>query len=144
MTGIELYKGLYNGALIYGDYSLHYNPANRAATWDDFGLNAPLPSGWYLQNNISFSAVVYDLAQLSIIVTDAENWQLSGDLVLSPENAGLLQNTLQRDVGDFCLGVGSHAGCGQISTVPLPTAAWLFLSGLTGLAGTALRRRRTQ
>ena len=34
MTGVELYKGLYNGALIAGDYSLHYNLAERLETWD--------------------------------------------------------------------------------------------------------------
>jgi len=144
MTGIELYKGLYNGALIYGDYSLHYNPANRAATWDDFGLSIPQPSGWYLQNNVSFSAVVYDLSNLSIVVGDANNWKFSGDLLLSPENAGLLQNTMQLDVGGFCLGAGSYSGCGHVSTVPVPATAWLFISGFGGLGFAGIRRRRLQ
>ncbi|MCQ8127241.1 VPLPA-CTERM sorting domain-containing protein [Methylomonas rivi] len=144
MTGIELYKGLYNGALIAGDYSLHYNPASRAATWEDYESTIPLPSGWYLQNNVSFSMVVYDLANLAIVVGDAENWKLSGDLLLSPENAGLLQNTVQLDVGDFCLGVGAYSGCGQISSVPVPAAAWLFVSGLSGLGFAGFRRGKLQ
>ena len=133
MTGIELYKGLYNGTLIYGDYSLQYNPANRALAWEDYGLTTSAPSGWYLQNNVSFSAVVYDLSGLSVVADDANNWKLTGDLLLSPENAGLIQNTAQLDVGNFCLGTGSYSQCGQISAVPLPSAVWLFISGLSGL-----------
>ncbi len=144
MTGIELYKGLYNGALIYGDYSLQYNPGNRAAAWEDYGLALAQPSGWYLQNNVSFSVVTYDFANLTVVASDANNWKLSGDLLLSPENAGLLQNTIQRDVGDFCLGTGSYSGCGQVSAVPVPAAAWLFVSGLASLGFSGLRRRRFQ
>ncbi len=141
MTGIELYKGLYNGALIYGDYSLTYNPAYRQAVYDDFGL-ANYPSGWYLQNNVSFSAVVYELANLNMVFADANDWKLSGDLLFSPENAGLLKTTIQADAGDFCLGFGAYAGCGQVSAVPLPTAAWLFISGLFGWGVNAHRRGR--
>lgn len=141
MTGIELYKGLYNGALIYGDYSLTYNPAYRQEVYDDFGLS-DYPSGWYLQNNVSFSAVVYELANLSLIFTDANHWKLSGDLLVSPENAGLLKVARLADVGDFCLGFGSFSGCGQVSTVPVPTSVWLFISGLLGLGVNAHRRER--
>ncbi len=139
MTGIELYKGKYNGALIYGDYSLHYNPANRQELWDLVGLTGS-PSGWYLQNNVSFSAVVYDLAGLNLSVTDNGNWELRGDLLLSPENAGLLQNTPLADAGDFCLGLGSHAGCGQVSSVPIPAGFWLLGSGLAAI-GWRVRRQ---
>jgi hypothetical protein len=139
MTGIELYKGLYNGALIYGDYSLTYNPAYRQAVYDDFGLSN-YPSGWYLQNNVSFSAVVYELANLSVIFSDANHWKISGDLLISPENAFLIQSAVQVDAGDFCLGFGAYAGCGQVSAVPLPAAAWLFASGLIGLGVNACRR----
>jgi len=129
MTGVELYRGSYKGSLIYGDYSLQYNPDMRQEVWDFFGINGA-PSGWYLQNNISFPAAVYELEHLNLVYTDAQNWQLSGDLLLTPENAGLVQGVRLTDVGDFCLGVGSYAGCGQISSVPLPGAAWLFAGGL--------------
>ncbi|NOT10793.1 MAG: VPLPA-CTERM sorting domain-containing protein [Methylococcaceae bacterium] len=141
MSGIELYKGLYNGALIYGDYSLTYNPAYRQLVYDDFGL-ANYPSGWYLQNNVSFSVVVYELSNLNLIFTDANNWQLSGDLLYSPENAGLLKTAIQADAGDFCLGFGTYSGCGQVSAVPLPAAIWLFISGLAGFGVNACRRKR--
>ncbi|WP_446809842.1 hypothetical protein ACH50O_21715 [Methylomonas sp. 2BW1-5-20] len=136
MTGVELYRGRYGGSLIYGDYTLQYNPDMRQEVWDFFGINGT-PGGWYLQNNISFPAAVYELDHLNLIYTNADNWQLSGDLLLTPENAGLVQGVRLTDVGDFCLGVGSYAGCGQISSVPLPGAAWLFVGGLPML----LRKR---
>jgi len=141
MTGIELYKGLYNGALIYGDYSLHYDLAGRQEVWDFLELPGA-PSGWYLQNNVSFSAVVYELDNLSVVVTDNNNWKLSGDLLLSPANAGLIKNTVMADAGDFCLGTGSYSGCGQVSAVPIPAAAWLFGSSMAGLGLAGTRRRR--
>jgi hypothetical protein len=136
MTGVELYRGRYGGSLIYGDYTLQYNPDMRQEVWDFFGINGT-PGGWYLQNNISFPAAVYELDHLNLIYTNADNWQLSGDLLLTPENAGLVQGVRLTDVGDFCLGVGSYAGCGQISSVPLPGAVWLFVGGLPML----LRKR---
>jgi hypothetical protein len=142
MTGIELYKGLYNGALIYGDYSLTYNPAYRQEAYDDFGIST-YPSGWYLQNNVSFSAVVYELENLQLIFADANNWKLSGDLLFSPENAGLLKVVKWADAGDFCLGFGSYAGCGQVSAVPIPAAAWMFVTGLAGLGVNSYRRERS-
>lgn len=141
MTGIELYKGLYNGTLIYGDYSLHYRPSYRAEVYDDFGIT-PAPSGWYLQNNVSFSVVVYELENLSLQFDDATNWQMTGDLLVSPENAGLLQISPLANFGDFCLGFGSYSGCGQISHVPLPTTAYLFVTGIAGLVRIGFYRRK--
>lgn len=141
MTGMELYRGRYSGSLIYGDYTFRYNLNNRVLAWEDSGQEGT-PSGWYLQNNVSFPAVVYELYNIAIISSDANNWQLSGDLLLSPENAGLLHGAALTDVGDFCLGVGSYAGCGQVSAVPIPAAAWLFASAFGGLAGLSIRRQR--
>lgn len=138
MTGVELFRGNYNGSLVTGDFSLRYSVANRQAAWDDLG-QAGTPGGWYLQNNISFSMVLFDLANLSLIIADANNWQLSGDLLMSPENADFLGGARQADVGDFCLGVGSFAGCGQVTAVPVPAAVWLFGTGLIGLSGTGRR-----
>jgi hypothetical protein len=140
MTGVELYRGLYRGSLIFGDFSLHYNVNARQNVWDELGQEGTA-GGWYLQNNISFSAVSYDLSNLSIVVTDADNWKLSGDLILSPEIADFLHGIRLTDAGDFCLGVGSYAGCGQITTVPIPAAVWLFTSGLVWLGTTGQRRK---
>ncbi|ANE53777.1 hypothetical protein [Methylomonas sp. DH-1] len=142
MTGIELFRGLYSGSLITGDYSLLYNPNNRQNAWADLGQDGT-PSGWYLQNNVSFSMVVYELTNLVVSYTDANHWQMSGDLLMSPENADFLHGARLADMGDFCLGVGSHSGCGQVSTVPVPAALWLFISGLTGMFIGRLPGRRS-
>ena len=129
MTGVQ---GFYapgwppsGGGVVNGDFSITYD-ANRLGAGQ---------TGWYLSNNIYFSMAVYDLSNLNLSFTDANNWQLNGDLLMSPENGGMLQGTSLNDVGDFCLGVGSHAGCGQVSAVPVPAAIWLFGSGIAGLIG---------
>ena len=131
MTGVELYRGLYSGSLIYGDYSLQYSLANRSDVWDFYGISGS-PSGWYLQNNISFPAAIYELSNITLEYSDAQNWRMAGYLLLTPENAGLVQSTALTNVGDFCLGVGNYAGCGQISSIPIPTAGWLFITATGG------------
>jgi hypothetical protein len=97
-------------------------------------------TGWYLGNNIYFPMAVYDLSHLNLAYTDANNWQMSGDLLMSPENGTMLRGAILNDVGDFCLGTGSYSGCGQVSAVPVPAAAWLFGSALLGLAGIVKRK----
>lgn len=129
MTGVQ---GFYapnwppsGGGVVNGDFSIAYD-ASRQGTEQ---------TGWHLANNIYFSMAIYDLSNLSLSFTDADNWQLQGDLLMSPENGGMLRGASLNDVGDFCLGVGSYAGCGQVSAVPVPAAIWLFASGLLSLIG---------
>ncbi len=136
MTGVQ---GFYapswppaGGALVNGDFSVAYDTNRQTGG----------RSGWYLANNIYFTMVVYDFSNLSLAFTDANNWQLSGDLLMSPENGGMLRGPSLNDVGNFCLGTGSYSGCGQVSEVPLPAAVWLLGSGLLGVAGTATRKKR--
>ena len=136
MTGVQ---GFYapnwppSGAgLVNGDFSVLYDTARQTNG----------RSGWYLANNIYFTMAVYDLSNLSIAFTDSDNWRFSGDLLMSPENGGMLQGATLKDVGDFCLGAGSYSACGQVSAVPVPAAVWLFGSGLLGLAGIASRKRQ--
>lgn len=138
MTGVQ---GFYapgwppnGGGVVNGDFSITYD-ASRQGTGQ---------TGWALTNNLYFSMAVYDLSNLSLSFTDANNWQLSGDLLMSPENGGMLQGASLNDVGDFCLGVGSHAGCGQVSAVPVPAAIWLFGSGLVGFIGVSTRKHSTK
>jgi hypothetical protein len=137
MTGVQ---GFYapdwppsGGGVVNGDFSITYDASRQSAG----------QTGWYLANNIYFSMAVYDLSNLNLSFTDADNWQLRGDLLMSPENGGMLRGATLNDVGDFCLGVGSHAGCGQVSAVPVPAAIWLFGSGLAGLIGVTGRKQST-
>lgn len=141
MTGVEMFRGNFSGTLLNGDYTLKYDPDARQIMWDAFGISGT-PGGWYLQNNISFSAVGYELGNLRIQYSSAGDWMLSGDLLLSPENAVFIKNAVLADMGDFCLGVGAYSGCGQVAAVPLPAAAWLFASGIVGFAINGYRRSR--
>ncbi|MGY6276442.1 VPLPA-CTERM sorting domain-containing protein [Methylomonas sp. MgM2] len=141
MTGVESFLGNFAGYLLTGDWSLRYSVAGRQFAWENYEV-AGTPTGWYLQNNISFSAVGYDLGNLNMLVLDANNWQLTGDLLMSPENAGFLLGPALADMGNFCLGVGSYSGCTAPLTpaaVPIPAAGWLFGGGLASLL---MRMRR--
>jgi len=140
MTGVQGFYAPYwltnccglGGGLVNGDFSVAYDTARQTDG----------RSGWYLANNIYFTMATYDFSNLSVAFTDVDNWRLSGDLLMSPENGSMLKGATLNDVGDFCLGTGSYAGCGQVSAVPLPTAGWLFGSGLLGFAGIASRKRQ--
>lgn len=136
MTGVQgFYAPLWppaGGGLVNGDFSVTYDASRQTDG----------RSGWYLANNIYFTMAVYDFRNLSLAFTDADNWQLSGDLLMSPENGGMLQGPSLNDVGGFCLGTGTYSGCGLVAAVPVPAAAWLFGSGMFAIAGSATRRRR--
>lgn len=130
MTGMQgFYIPNYNGnpsKMYTGDFSLEFD-SNRAS-------NAA--SGWYLNNNAGFTLDTYDLANLNVTVSDANNWLLTGDLLMAPGLAGMLGGPAYTDVGGFQLGVGSYAA----SPVPVPAAAWLFGGGLLSLLGVARRK----
>ena len=122
------------GGVVNGDFSVTYDPSRQSNG----------QTGWYLANNIFFTMATYDLSNLTVAFSDADNWQLKGDLLMSPENGGMLQGASLNDVGDFCLGVGSYAGCGQVTTVPVPGAIWLLGSGLLGYMGVRIRNQAGQ
>jgi hypothetical protein len=129
MTGIHgFYAPNWPGPLINGDFSLQYDTSRQTGG----------RSGWFIANNITFTMAVYDLANLSLTATGTTNWSLTGDLLMSPENAEMLLGASLADVGNFTLGVGSYA-----APVPVPAAAWLFASGLIALAGKTRRKSRS-
>lgn len=124
ITGIQgFYAQNFASVVVAGDFSLAYNPTETA-------------SGWYIQNNFSFPLITYDLANLVLTVTDANDWKLSGDLLLASGYAGMIYGQAGANVGTFNLGIGSYA----VSAVPVPGAVWLFGSGMTVLL-TGLRRK---
>ncbi len=118
------------GGLVNGDFSVFYDSTRKTDG----------RSGWLLANNIYFTMAVYDFANLQLNYADADNWRLSGDLWMSPENGSMLRGEILNDVGDFCLGTGSFAGCGELSQVPLPASSGFFITGLLGLFAQVIRR----
>ncbi|MEQ1529508.1 MAG: hypothetical protein ABL925_09340 [Methylococcales bacterium] len=139
MTGVQGFwasQWLPNpSGLVNGDFSLTYtNPQHREAVWQSLGATGVTSTGWHLDNNIYFTMPVYELSNLSVIFIDAVNWQLSGDLLMSAENGWMLKGAQLNDVGNFCLGIGSFAGCSP-APVPIPAALWLFAGALLSLVG---------
>lgn len=123
LEGVLRFMGNFAGILATGDYALKYD-ATRVG-------NAAGGSGWYLLNNYGFPIPGFDL----IDVTASSNpfsLALSGNLAWSPEvtSAFFHPSDLGRTVGTFSFA----------SPVPVPAAAWLFGSGVIGLAGLARRR----
>lgn len=119
MTGIQgFYIPNFATTVSAGDFSLAYNPTETA-------------SGWYIKNNLSFGLITYDLANLALTVTDANNWQLNGDLLFAADYAGMIYGQAGSKVGTFSLDLGSYA----VTAVPVPGAVWLFGSALAGLLG---------
>ncbi len=124
LTGIQgYYAANFQTHVTAGDFSIAYDAARSG-------------SGWYLTNHFSFDLDLYDLANLSVTVTDADNWQLSGDMLLAAGYAGMIYGQTGANVGTFNLGVGSYA----VSSVPVPGAVWLFGSALAGLIGFGRRK----
>ncbi|MDZ4099168.1 MAG: hypothetical protein U1E13_10810 [Methylophilaceae bacterium] len=130
MTGMQgFYIPNFNGnpsKMYTGDFSLQFDSTRTSNG----------TSGWYLNNNSAFTLAAYDLANLKVIVTDANNWLLTGDLLVAPSLANMLAGPAYTDVGGFQLGVGSYG----VSSVPVPSAVWLFGSGLLSLLGVVRRK----
>lgn len=150
LTGVQVLgigTGPYAGfALAYGDYSLVYDPTAQADEADFVGGSSAGLSGWYLQNHIgglSFFIDAYDIANLSVVANDANNWKMTGDLLMSASNVFMLGGNQGDDMGNFCLGVGSYSGCSApVSEVPVPGAVWMFGTGVLGMMGAARRKLR--
>ncbi|MCK5889240.1 MAG: hypothetical protein KAG19_04800 [Methylococcales bacterium] len=92
-AGVHKLTGLFEGALVYGDYDLRYDESRLD--------NAAEGSGWYLTNNISFSLPAYDLTNVESIIIDDNNFSLSGDVVLTAYNALMLMSEEGTRVGNF-------------------------------------------
>lgn len=81
------------GGIVGGDYDLNYD-ADRIGN----GANG---SGWYLTNNVGFTLVAYDLANVTLNIFDENNFDLFGDVVLSSGFAQMLMATEGSKVGTF-------------------------------------------
>ncbi len=123
LGGVLRFMGNFGGIFATGDYALKYD-ATRVG-------NAAGGSGWYLLNNYGFPVPGWDLTDVTAS-SDPFSLSLSGTLKWSPEvtNAFFHSSDIDKSMGTFTF----------VSPVPLPAAAWLFGSGVIGLAGLARRR----
>ena len=123
LGGVLRFMGNFGGIFATGDYALKYD-ATRVG-------NAAGGSGWYLLNNYGFPVPGWDLTDVTAS-SDPFSLSLSGTLKWSPEvtNAFFHSSDIGKSMGTFTF----------VSSVPLPAAAWLFGSGMMGLAGLARRR----
>lgn len=123
LGGVLRFMGNFGGIFATGDYALKYD-ATRVG-------NAAGGSGWYLLNNYGFPVPGWDLTDVTAS-SDPFSLSLSGTLKWSPEvtSAFFHSSDIGKSMGTFTF----------VSPVPLPAAAWLFGSGVIGLAGLARRR----
>lgn len=124
LGGVLRFMGNFQGIFATGDYALKYD-ASRVG-------NSAGGSGWYLLNNYGFPVPGFDLTDVAVD-SNPFSLNLTGNLKWSPEvaNAFFHPSDIGKTVGTFTFA----------SPVPLPAAAWLFGSGVIGLAGLARRRR---
>ena len=118
LDGVGRYRvdtGTATNRILVGDFALQYVPGNEGLT--------PGQSGWTLINYISFKAEAFDLFNVSTVLNQG-NLSLSGNIGLGPDLASMLNGTEGAIVGNFSF---------QTAVVPVPAAAWLFLSGLLSL-----------
>jgi hypothetical protein len=100
--------------LILGDMTLEYDPALESASSGR--------SGWVLTNHIGFDIGAFNLFDVTTNLT-GDNLILSGDLGLG-DGFNHLGGITDARVGTFSF---------QTTVVPVPSAVWLFMSGLCTL-----------
>lgn len=123
LGGVMRFLGNFPGIFVTGDFALKFDATRVGNTADG--------SGWHLLNNYGFPIPVFELTDVTAS-SDPFSLALSGNLKWSPEvtSAFFAPSDLGTTVGTFAFA----------SPVPVPAAAWLFGSGLIGLAGVARRR----
>lgn len=106
--------GTQGNRVLSGDYTLEYDAANIDPSTGR--------SGWTLYNHLYYRADAFYLFNVVTDLTTA-SLLLSGDLGLG-SSFNHLGGSTNAIVGNFSF---------QTSLVPVPAAAWLFMSGLAGL-----------
>lgn len=104
--------------VLLGDMTLEYDPSLEGAT--------PGRSGWVITNHIGFDAGAFELFDVSTHLT-SNSLILNGNLGFG-DGFDHLGATAAR-LNDTRIGTFSF----QTAVVPVPAAAWLFVSGLAGL-----------
>jgi hypothetical protein len=142
--GAYLTQGTGNGnAFTWDLYSTNgtFLGAGREAPTDTIaGTYAPNPSGWSVTNvNWTVSPGTYWIAMQVSNTSQTTGLDLP---VESSTTTGTVPATEFAFAGSNGRYSKSNTGVGiEVSTVPLPAAAWLFGSGLLGLGAVGRRRR---
>ncbi len=112
--------------VLLGDMTLEYHPELEGATLGR--------SGWLLVNHIGFDADAFELFDVSTNLTN-DSLTLNGNLGFGwgfdHLGAGIARSNDTR-IGTFSF---------QTAVVPLPAAAWLFLSGVLGIGVAGYRKQ---
>ncbi|WP_082879904.1 hypothetical protein [Methylomonas methanica] len=115
-----------NNRVHLGDMTLEYDPTKEAAT--------PGRSGWVITNHIGFDAGGFELFDVTTALA-GDNLTLNGNLGFGwgfdhlGASAARLRDTR---IGTFSF--QTTVVSGELpAAVPVPTAVWLFASGLAGL-----------
>jgi hypothetical protein len=106
--------GGFGGNLLFGDYTLQYDP-NRIALGG---------SGWYLYGNIPPAAAAFDLINMNVVET-TNSFTISGNLGVSFEIANFLFGT----PGDTLANVGTFNFTGYTAPLTTPVINQLTTSG---------------
>jgi hypothetical protein len=112
--------------VLLGDMTLEYYPELEGAT--------PGRSGWLLVNHIGFDADAFELFDVSTNLT-GNSLTLNGNLGFGwgfDHLGAHLARSNDTRIGTFSF---------QTAVVPLPAAAWLFLSGVLGIGVTGYRKQ---
>ena len=105
-----------------------------------------VPSGGTNQITACRSGTIACPSALSTVPSNLTVWSATGSnaggMLTSPFTiAGGTNGSITNSVGTSVTGTNTYTFTNTAPAVPVPAAAWLFGSGLLGLAGTARRRR---
>jgi hypothetical protein len=115
MARFAVFGGV-GGNLLFGDYTLQYDPSRIALGG----------SGWYLLGNMTPAAAAFDLLNVNVVET-TNSFTISGDLGVSFEVANFLFHT----PGDTLANVGTFSFTGYTVAPTTPTNAQLVISSGT-------------
>jgi len=115
---------------------------NVTYTFDDSGVL--MPSGWSLTSQYVIAPFTSDKGNLLLPGTTSPQTFFASTLPISEGTYRLVQNLafLTTSGTDITSGDGGAIPyTWSFTVVPVPAAVWLFVSGLIGLAGVAIRKK---
>jgi hypothetical protein len=108
---------------------------NFSIGFDDSRVVSSTTSGFFVESTVGLAAILFDIAPPTELTTSDSALTIGGDLLVSPELAGVLGNEelIYVDVGDALVE----------GRVPVPTTLALLAVGLAAAGGIGRRPSRT-